>query len=129
MRTVYGKDSKILYRQHGNNSVGLKKTWPIKYWVHCALRKNSNESDMLLELNELYEDSVIPRLIVLEIKEFCHQGENPRNGFLFVWMKTLQLYMEKQIGFKLKNIILKIWREEEHYGLRLVGLVHRHHEY
>lgn len=107
MRTVYGKDSKILYRQHGNNSVGLKKTWPIKYWMHCALRKNSNESDMLLELNELYEDSVIPAYSV-EIKRILSAKEKIKERISICMDKHYSTHGngcgwgKETIGFKLK---------------------------
>lgn len=107
MRTVYGKESKILYRQHGNNSVGLKKTWSIKYWMHCVLRKNSNESDMLFELNNLYADSMIPAYSV-EIKRILSSREKIKERISICMDKHYSTHGngcgwgKETIGFKLK---------------------------
>lgn len=58
MKTVYDPVSRILYRQHGNNSVGLEKAFPLKYWFHCMFKEHNDMSLMLEELLEGYENSI-----------------------------------------------------------------------
>ncbi len=58
MKTVYDPVSRILYRQHEKNCVGLKKAFPLKYWLHCLFKEQNNMSIMLGELLEGYRDSL-----------------------------------------------------------------------
>lgn len=56
MRTVYDFQSHILYRQHGNNTVGLGKGSIIKYWMHCAFKRERKISSMVNEIIRGYHE-------------------------------------------------------------------------
>ena len=107
LKTVYGKESKILYRQHGNNSVGLKKTWPIKYWAHCVIRKSNGEFEMLSELQRLYKDIMVP-CYATEIEKILKSKERIGTRLLICADAHYRTYGKgvgfgkETIGFKLK---------------------------
>ncbi len=105
METVYDLKSQILYRQHGENTVGLSKNaFPFRYWAHCIFRPGEDESKMIADLYELYGDKVKEEY-KRDIELLSSKKMNFINKIHFICNKKYRTKgIKENVGFALKII-------------------------
>mgnify|MGYP001625368537 CR=1 FL=1 len=112
MKTVYDSESHILYRQHGDNTVGLKQGSVVKYWMHCAFRKDKKMSTMLNEIINGYY-TYLKEDIIKDLRLVTNSNNSIKNRVKLLTDKRFCIesvhHMKKEtIGFKIRVIFRNV---------------------
>lgn len=104
-KIIYDKNGYILYRQHENNVVGIRKVNIIEQWINKIKNpKQRNGRSMLCkEIILKYTDLIISKEILIKVKEFAYYSDNLKSKVNLLKNNSVINYSgETYIGFKLK---------------------------
>lgn len=96
---VYDKNSYILYRQHENNVVGVKKTSLFYEWAkkinNPSLR--NGRSSLAKEIIDKYDDLIIDRYKSKKLKLYAYYQDGWKNKIRLLLDNELQKYSEESL--------------------------------
>lgn len=104
-KIIYDKNGYILYRQHENNVVGIRKTNIIIQWINKIKNPNQRNGRSMLckEIVLKYTDLIISKETLIKIKEFAYYTDNLKFKVNLLKDNSVINYSgETPMGFKLK---------------------------
>lgn len=104
----FDQESFILYRQHENNVVGVKKTNVVKQWGDKVRNKKlrNGRSKLCKELYTNFEDLIADNKIKERLKLYAYYNQNAKMKLNMIRDRELEKYSaDSLIGLKLKILI------------------------